>query len=207
MRWFLLGCCALLSAAAVTGCRSEPAAVQAAVENSPSATHAPAQDSAPEPKGRLSTPTASKAKDQLAQRLTARLVEAMTDEGPAAAIRVCSQEANAIAAEVSEELGVRIGRTSHRLRNAKNEPPDWAVEFIKADAAAEQHAMLLDDGTTAALYPIKLQPQCVMCHGQPDELNPEVRNVLNDLYPEDQATGFAEGDLRGWFWVEVPAKR
>jgi hypothetical protein len=23
-------------------------------------------------------------------------------------------------------------------------------------------------------------------------------------YPKDQATGFKEGDLRGWFWVEVP---
>ena len=22
--------------------------------------------------------------------------------------------------------------------------------------------------------------------------------------PEDEAVGFAEGDLRGWFWVEVP---
>ena len=29
--------------------------------------------------------------------------------------------------------------------------------------------------------------------------------TLDDLLPEDQATGFQEGDLRGWFCVEVPA--
>jgi len=28
--------------------------------------------------------------------------------------------------------------------------------------------------------------------------------VLAAKYPMDQATGFKEGDLRGWFWIEVP---
>ena len=32
----------------------------------------------------------------------------------------------------------------------------------------------------------------------------EVKNELASLYPNDQATGFKEGDLRGWFWVNVP---
>jgi hypothetical protein len=28
--------------------------------------------------------------------------------------------------------------------------------------------------------------------------------ALAARYPDDRATGFAPGDLRGWFWVEVP---
>ena len=48
--------------------------------------------------------------------------------------------------------------------------------------------------------------QCLQCHGKVDDLAPEVRDVLAKNYPQDRATGFAAGDLRGWFWVEVPAK-
>jgi hypothetical protein len=32
----------------------------------------------------------------------------------------------------------------------------------------------------------------------------DVRQALLQRYPEDRAIGYAEGDLRGWFWVEVP---
>ena len=32
----------------------------------------------------------------------------------------------------------------------------------------------------------------------------ERQAVLAKEYPADQATGFKENDLRGWFWVEVP---
>ncbi len=36
------------------------------------------------------------------------------------------------------------------------------------------------------------------------KLDPAVKEVLASGYPRDEATGFAEGDLRGWFWIEVP---
>jgi hypothetical protein len=28
---------------------------------------------------------------------------------------------------------------------------------------------------------------------------------LAKTYPGDRATGFAAGELRGWFWLEIPA--
>ncbi|MGM0774574.1 MAG: c-type heme family protein, partial [Pseudomonadota bacterium] len=37
------------------------------------------------------------------------------------------------------------------------------------------------------------------CHGK--SIDPEVKAKLDELYPEDQATGFSEGDLRGAFVV------
>jgi hypothetical protein len=54
------------------------------------------------------------------------------------------------------------------------------------------------------LRPIAQRSLCATCHGRPDKLAPEVRRVLRERYPEDRAVGFAEGEIRGWFWVEVP---
>ena len=36
--------------------------------------------------------------------------------------------------------------------------------------------------------------------GIPDD----VSAILKQSYPDDQATGFATGDIRGWVWAEVP---
>nr|MCU0872718.1 DUF3365 domain-containing protein [Pirellulaceae bacterium] len=50
-----------------------------------------------------------------------------------------------------------------------------------------------------------LKPECMLCHGPKDQILTEVREALATHYPADQATGFQTGDLRGWFWVTVPA--
>ncbi len=150
--------------------------------------------------------TAMQAKDALAERLTARLTQAMSNSGPAAAIEVCSQEAPKLAAEVGQEFGVKIGRTSFKLRNPNNQPPAWAVNLIEQKMDTP-HFQQLDDGATAAFLPIKLQPQCLACHGDPATLPAEISDALHTLYPDDTATGFAAGDLRGWFWIEVPNEK
>jgi hypothetical protein len=43
-----------------------------------------------------------------------------------------------------------------------------------------------------------------MCHGPREMIADEVQTALSAHYPEDRAVGFSEGDLRGWFWIEVP---
>ena len=40
---------------------------------------------------------------------------------------------------------------------------------------------------------------CLQCHGQ--SIAPDVREKLSGLYPEDKATGYREGDIRGAFVV------
>ena len=61
-------------------------------------------------------------------------------------------------------------------------------------------------GELGAFLPIKLAAPCLACHGPADDLDEDVRSALAESYPDDQATGFAEGDLRGWFWIEVPSE-
>lgn len=61
----------------------------------------------------------------------------------------------------------------------------------------------LPDGRSAYVEPILTQPLCLTCHGK--VLAPEVAARIRELYPEDEAVGFEVGDLRGVFWVELPA--
>lgn len=144
------------------------------------------------------------AKEDLFNRLLNRLMNAMLQGGPAAAIPVCKAEASEIAIEVGKDHGVQIGRTSHRLRNVNNAPPDWAKEFVD-DQIEESRFVAMDNGQVGALLPIRLKTPCLMCHGPPESLAPGVGDVLTAEYPLDKATGFHEGDLRGWFWIVVPA--
>lgn len=144
------------------------------------------------------------AKDALFTRLSGRLSEVIRQDGPAAAIEVCSREAADIATAVGQEHQVSIGRTSFQLRNSKNSPPEWARSLVE-QRTVDPHFVSLPDGGAAALLPIRLKENCLTCHGPTDSIAKGVRSKLSELYPDDQATGFKEGDLRGWFWVEVPA--
>ena len=141
------------------------------------------------------------AKDLLFTKLSGRLMDALSTSGPANAIGVCQVDAKSIATEVGKESGVQIGRTGVRLRNTSNQPPDWAKQLVAARSSEPVFARL-SNGRAAALLPIKLQSQCLMCHGPKEQIAPDVQEKLAKLYPQDQATGFSEGELRGWFWVE-----
>ena len=143
------------------------------------------------------------AKDALFQKLSGRLMEAMSSQGPAAAIAVCQKEAPQIAADISESHGLKIGRIGVRLRNSNNQPPSWAKAMTDAKVDTPQF-VTLTNGDAAALLPIKLQAQCLMCHGPTQQIAPVIQDQLVKLYPDDEATGFKEGELRGWFWIEKP---
>ena len=143
------------------------------------------------------------ARDALQKKLGVRLLEAMGTGGPPAAIEVCSREASRIADRVGNECGVKIGRTSFKLRNLRNTPPEWAVPLIE-QRPTEPQFVELADRHTGALFPILLKVQCLACHGPKDQIAEDVREQLAKLYPDDHAIGFNDGDLRGWFWVEVP---
>jgi hypothetical protein len=56
------------------------------------------------------------------------------------------------------------------------------------------------------LRPIAERALCAGCHGPAEALSPAVSSVLADRYPVDQAVGFKEGEIRGWFWVEMPKR-
>ena len=151
---------------------------------------------------------AEAAMNALQAALLAKLKAEMGRAGPAGGLRVCHDEASAVAAEVAATQGITLGRTSHALRNPANRPPGWAASVVLGSPARKASAETLrvfDLGEKlGVLRPIGLAEACATCHGAPQALPADVRAALADLYPTDRATGFATGDLRGWMWAEVP---
>ena len=150
--------------------------------------------------------------DEAMIALQTRLIEALTTEldqsGPAGAIHVCRDTAPETTSEVSTEAGLTVARTSHRLRNPDNAPPEWAREIVAQGAGtkvevASQHVVDLGD-RVGIIRPIGTLGMCTTCHGDKDSMDPELLALIAESYPEDAATGFEVGDLRGWMWAEVP---
>jgi hypothetical protein len=139
--------------------------------------------------------------------LLARLTEEMGRGGPVGAIDVCRNEAQIITADVEMEQGVVMGRTSHRVRNPRNAPRDWARPYVAAAAgkkAADVKGVAVDLGDrVGVLRPIPTGAPCIACHGSTEKMSPDVLAAIRAAYPDDHATGFSAGDLRGFFWAEV----
>lgn len=139
----------------------------------------------------------------LASEMMGELMAALDSGDTTSAIGVCKEKAPGVAANINETYGVKIGRTSHMLRNAANVAPDWAGPYV-AEMAADPTYVAGPKGELGALLPIKLKAECQMCHGPAEEIDEAVMAAISETYPDDQAVGFVEGDLRGWFWVEAP---
>jgi len=131
--------------------------------------------------------------------------------GPSLAITSCHLDAIGVSQRVAREEGIAAGRTSDRLRSPTNAPRSWAADLVKANAgrlARDVDGFAVDLGDkVGVLRPIAYRPMCAWCHGPTDQISPAVRQVLADRYPADRAVGFTEGEIRGWFWVEMPKSR
>jgi len=142
----------------------------------------------------------------LKRELRAALTGALEEGGPERAIEVCQLRAPEIA-RVAATRGAVLGRTSHRLRNPENAPEPWMSDFLGEYLANpgdnEPRAVRLASGEIGYVEPIRMKGICMRCHG--DSIEPGVKDRLRALYPEDQATGFTRGELRGIFWVKLPA--
>lgn len=144
--------------------------------------------------------------------LRGALQAAMEEGGPLAAIEVCQEKAPAIARRASEASGAEVGRTSTRVRNPANRPDSHELavlgEFAErlATGAADpppERLDTLDDGRVRFMSAIVVQPPCLACHGE--SLAPVVAEVIDARYPQDEARGYAPGELRGAFTITWPA--
>ena len=109
---------------------------------------------------------------------------------------------------VGRQEGIAAGRTSDRLRDPTNAPRPWAAPLVRANAgrtarSVEGFAVDLGD-KVGVLRPIVERPMCAGCHGPAEKLHPAVKLALTERYPADRAVGFVDGEIRGWFWVEMP---
>ena len=147
----------------------------------------------------------------LGSELKATLQSAMKSEGPLKAISVCNVKAPELARKVSTEKGMEVGRTSLKTRNDLNAPDPWELSVLeqfehrKADgepvSRIEYSEVTTHNGNRVFRYmkAIPTDDVCLMCHGK--QIAEPVSAELKKLYPNDQATGFSKGDIRGAFTV------
>lgn len=130
---------------------------------------------------------------------------------PELALFTCHTSAADLSRRIARRDGISSGLTSDRLRNAHNAPPDWTSSLVTAYAgrrAASVDGFVVDLGDrVGVLRPMIQDAVCARCHGPAERLDPAVRDTLGRLYPEDRAIGFRRGEIRGWYWVEVPKPR
>jgi hypothetical protein len=148
---------------------------------------------------------------QFVGRLKPELRQAMADGGPTHAIEVCASEAPKIADALSAESGWSVRRVSLRARNASRATPDqWerrALEEFDRRHAAGAAAQTIQVSATSGDRYRYMQAQgtegvCLVCHGASPA--PAVENVLQKYYPDDQATGYKMGQVRGAISLSHP---
>lgn len=152
--------------------------------------------------------TARSMVEEFSGSLRSALQAAIQEGGLINGIEVCNTAAPEIAASLNSSSWT-ISRTSLKVRNPDNAPTSWQETQL---AAMEQQP--LTDGKPTEIWQtseipgepafqymsaIPTGPLCLGCHGK--SIAPGVKAKLAELYPDDQATGFSAGDLRGAFVV------
>lgn len=154
---------------------------------------------------------ASDAAAKLMGALFTELQAALAKGPPEQAIDVCADRAPAIARAIGEETGLSVRRTSLRARNAANAPDDWERAWLERASAGTAPAV--DDAEVVRkggghelryVRVVRLAEMCTTCHGAPEKIPPAVKEAVARRYPDDRATGFQPGDLRGVVSVRVP---
>lgn len=153
--------------------------------------------------------TAGKA---LGSDLMGQLMEELAKGGPAEALKVCSEVAQDVAASYSGD-GLWIRRVSLKVRNPADRPDPWEEEQLErletlnrdGKLPPEVAAVVREGGQPMLrwLKPIVVAEACLQCHGDPESFDPKVRRVLAERHPDDEATGYQVGDLRGAVSVKI----
>ncbi len=142
--------------------------------------------------------------------LSEKLTEQMKLGGPAQAIPFCNVAAIPITQQLSEEFDVTIKRTSDKLRNQENKPSARELEIINTyhNLISEEREITpiveVDNNNNKHYYaPIMLKVNCLACHGKVEKfVSLKTDSIIKSLYPNDQAIGYSEEDLRGIWSIE-----
>ena len=156
-----------------------------------------------------------RAAGSLMKALKSELQQAMQDGGVMHAVSFCSENALQLTAEVEADQGLNIDlkRVSINYRNPANKPDKfeqqalkWMDEQSNAGSLPPYFVQKITgkDRTRYRYYrPIRTYAPCLACHGPEDQMKPELKAALKEKYPEDHATGYQKGDLRGAIRVEI----
>ncbi len=107
------------------------------------------------------------------------------------------------------ETGYQLRQVSSKYRNPKNKPDNFEekalIEFQEKENLTEYKGIDKVDGQRVLRYliPLYIEEACLKCHSAKETI-PE---FIQEDYPEDKATDYTYGDLRGAISVIVPIER
>lgn len=130
------------------------------------------------------------------------------------ALAFCNTKAIHLTDSVSQSLNVKIKRVSDKNRNPENTANEDELKYFETSKAllakGEKIKPQLIEGLNhyTAYYPIMINKMCMSCHGQTEmEIKASTLSILNELYPNDKATGYKPNELRGIWVVEMDKKK
>lgn len=132
--------------------------------------------------------------------------EAIQQGGTEFAVGFCNLEAVPLTDSISKKHQVKIQRLSDKNRNPKNavesESDKLAWEKIK-----KEKTDFIKQTQTGEIYyykPIPIgMPTCIQCHGNRSDISKKTLEVIDIKYPDDKATGYEMGDLRGMWKIKM----
>lgn len=141
--------------------------------------------------------------------LSGNLQKAMKEGGISNALEYCNLAAMPLVDSLSKVHNAEIRRTSLKVRNHKNQPTPQELAQLQAyekqsKAGEKINAVVkkIDPHTVAFYAPISIMPVCEKCHGEVGStLLEKDYEVVQKLYPEDKAIGYASGNLRGMWSI------
>ncbi len=116
---------------------------------------------------------------------------------------------NEIGKKFYNETGYQLRQVSSKYRNPKNKPDSFEqialTEFEKDKNLSEYKGVEKMGGQKVLRYliPLYIEEACLKCHSAKETI-PE---IIQEDYPEDKATDYVFGDLRGAISVAVPIDR
>jgi 5'-3' exonuclease len=123
------------------------------------------------------------------------------------AINFCSQEAQTLTNKVDEALGenVSIKRISTKYRSPANKPTKTEAKILfMLESTNSPLLTKVSDNEYKFYQPLRIgKPVCLNCHGKGEDMSEVARKTIHELYPQDKATNYNFGDLRGAVVVTI----
>jgi hypothetical protein len=148
--------------------------------------------------------------------LSSNLQSAIQSGGISNALPFCSLAASPLTAGMAEKHGVSLRRVTHKARNPSDKADAAELAILKSFETAlaagnspnppPPLATNLVTGQATFFAPIVLGNElCLKCHGEPGkDISAVDLAIIEQHYPQDEATGFKLGQLRGAWRIDFP---
>ena len=148
-----------------------------------------------------------------------RLGKSIKNSGYGGAVIMANEQGGyTIASEMMKQNeGLIIRRVSFKNRNPNNIPDAYEsrmLHLMEKDHVKGTLKVYYEDFATTSgekvykyMEPLIIKKLCLNCHDNKNDIDPEALVQIKKLYPNDKATDYKIGDLRGAIFVTLPVSQ